>query len=1013
MTDREDPLGPSVAATRGRWVREVWEQSARGGALYLTTSERLVRWAREELARRAGGAARTGAILTVKGLQERFPPPEPILPELESRLLQAEVARRSGDGGGGLPSSGYLQELYQAIEELEGRWPAPPSAYPPSIGGLIERWRSFRAEVDRRGRRTAPADLWDLPRRLERAGFSPSLVVFDGWTARTHADRALRAYLRDHATRCVDLDAGEGGSAEGTGEGPPPLVPPEVIQAVQAGIPDRAGIPLPGPVRLTAYRNEQDEVEGLARRLRETLDQGPGATVMVALADLPSYADRVLEVFPRYGLRPQIELRPPLRSDASSQVLRVLLAVFGEGFDRPSVLELLQTLDSRGQLRPWWDSPLETIRRVLALAGSRSGREDYTRLVEEAPTRLDRLPPDLHARDFAEVARGFRRLFDVLPESRAQPLAGFLERLEEARRALEGRGPALSEGGDAPGEVLARARELNVAPEGEDWPVRDLRAFVDLVLSLAPAPGRPFRLGVPVSGLRDAGVLTVDHLFVGGLRQGAFPSAGPGPLVPADVRRALGLPRDEDLLMEERETFLRLLGRARRTLELSYPRRAGGEEALRSPFLVELTTATGWGAGPPAPRDPGVAYSLKDALLLVAPPGVGAPRPVVGPGGSDGDGPLAEAYRWARRGGQAERERRRSPRASGYDGLRGEANVQDRLLGPLGSGRINVHQVQDYLECAYRFYLQRVLELPVEEPPVEDYDPRTIGTILHKVLEETQRGLVDADGRLRTISPTEVPALVARGAQHIEEELARVRPLTPGLEVARRRLLGPPSRPQEGLLWQTFAFLAEDGALFTPAYVELPFGPQPPGTLSPTGDVSLPAWKIDRGSGREWSLVGRVDRVSWDRQRPGRFLVDDFKTGWSEPVARPRRGDLPALQLPLYAAALSDLLPPDHEAGRVLPGALRYLWLGRPGRVQVLSLTSERGNPDAEVPRLIRSALSLADQALSGIEEGRFLLNGLFVAPGGDGCRFAGRCPFASGCRFDAERLAGTYRREG
>ena len=1012
MTDREDPPGPSLVATRGRWVREVWEQSFRGGALYLTSSERLVRWAREELARRAGGAARTGAVLTVKGLQERFPPPEYILPELESRLLQAEVARRAGDGGGGLPSSGYLQELYQAIEELEGGWPAPPLDHPPSIGGLIERWRSFRGEVDRRRSRTAQADLWDLPGRLERAGFSPSLVVFDGWAARTHADRALRSYLRDHATRCVELDSGEEGSAGGTAEGPPPLVPPEVIQAVQAGIPDSTGTPLPGSVHLTAYRNEQDEVEGLARRLRETLDHEPGASVMVALADLPAYADRVLEVFPRYGLRPQVELRPPLRSDGSSQVLRVLLTVFGEDFDRAAVLELLQTLDSRRRLHPFWDSPLETIRRVLNLAGSRSGREDYTRLVEEAPARLPRLPLGLHAEDFADVARGFRRLFEVLPESRAQPLAGFLERLEEARRALEGGGPGRSEGGDAPGDVLARVRELGVSPEGEDWPVRDLRALVDLALSLARAPGRPFRLGVPVSGLRDAGVLAVDHLFVGGLRQGAFPSTGPGPLVPADVRRALELPRDEDLLMEERTTFLRLLGQARRSLELSYPHRAGGEEALPSPFFVELTTATGWGARPPVPRNSGVAFSLKDALLLADPPGAREPRPVVGHGGSGGEEALAETCRWALRGVQAERERRRSPRASAYDGLCGEANVQGRLSGPLGSGRINVHQVQDYLECAYRFYLQQVLELPTEEPPVEDYDPRTIGTILHKVLEETQRGLVDADGRLRAISPAEVPALAARGVQRIEEELARVRPVTPGLEVVRRRLLGPPSRPQGGLLWQAFAFLAEDGAFFAPAYVELPFGPQPPGAATLAGVVSLPAWKIDRGSGKAWSLVGRVDRVSWDRHQPGRFLVDDFKTGWSEPVAHPRKGDLPPLQLPLYAAALSDLLPPDREAGRVLPRDLRYLWLGRPGRVQALSLTSERGHPDEEVPRLIRSALALADTALSGIEDGRFLLNGSFVSPGGDGCRFAARCPFASGCRFDAERLAGTYRRD-
>ncbi len=1006
-----EPLHRFRTPPRRRWIREVWEHASRGGALYLSSSERLARWAREEFARLAGGAARTGAILTLKGLQERFPPSARILPELECRLLQAEGARRQGDGGGGFPSPGYLEELYQGIRELEGHWPGPPPAPPASIGGLVRRWMEFRREVDRRGATTSLADLWDLPGRLEHVRFSPSLVVFDGWIVQTHVERALRSFLRGRAARSVDLDTGEGGNEEEGGGDAPALIPPATLLAIQQDRPEGSLDPLPGPVRLTAYRNEQDEVEGLARRLREKLDGDPGASVMVALADLPTYADRVLEVFPRYGLRPRIDLRAKLRSDGSSQVLRVLLAVLEEDYPRRGVLELLQTLDSRGRLDTWLEPPLETVRRVLAAAGSRSGREDYTRLVEEAPARLGPLPRGLREEDFVAVARGLRRLFDLLPESRPQPLPDFLDRLEKAGSALEGKGPDPSEGGDAPGDVLARIRDLNVSSDGESWPLRELRAFVDLALSFARGPGRPFRLGVPVSGLRDAAATPADHLFVGGLRRGAFPSAGPGPWIPADARRALDLPQAIDLLTQEREVFLRLLGQARRSLELSYPLRVAGEEALPSPFLTELTAATGLGTHPPSTRNGSVAYSLKEALLLTIPREDGTPGTVVQSGEDGAHGPLAPALRWAARGVGAERERRRSPRGTSWDGPGGEPIIQDRRSGRLARGLVSVHQIQDYLECSYRFYLLRVLALPAEEPIVDDYDPRSIGTILHQVLEELQRGLVDSHGRLQAVPPTEIPALAARGSQRIEEELARIRPLSPGLEVVRRRLLGPPARPQEGLLWQALALLAEEGERSSPAYVELAFGPQPHEVAIPPGALALPAWRIPRGPRQEWSLVGRVDRVSWDRQRAGRFLVDDFKTGWSEPVARPRKGELPPLQLPLYAAALSDLLPADPETGRVLPGDLRYLWLGRPDRVRALSLTPVRGDPDREIGRLIEGALTLTDQALAGIEEGRFPLNGLLVSPGGDRCRFAEHCPFASGCRFDAERLAGTYRR--
>lgn len=1007
-TIRVGHRAPFEEPPRKRWVQAVWERSLTGEALYLSSSARLVHWARRELALRAGGAARTGMVTTLKGLQERFPPPHRILPELECRLLQAQVARRLGDGGGQLPSSGYLEELYQGIQELEGRWPAPPTDPPSPVRELVHRWMEFRHELEERRATTSEADLWDLPERLRTAGFAPDLVVLDTWPALSHAEQALRSFLRQRATVCVDLDLGEGGIDGARPGTSPSLVSPSILQGIWEDPSQPAFHPLAGPVRLTEYRNEQDEVEGLARRLRERLDADPDSSVMVALADLPRYADRVLEVFPRYGLRPRLELRPELRSDRSSQVMRVLLAIFEQDFALPSVLELLQTLDSRGRLAEWFTSPIGTVRRVLFTAGARSGRGDYTELVATAFARLDRPPRDLREGDFSAVAQGFARLFAGFPEPRPQPLRTFLDRLERACARLEGKEAGSLPAGGGLADVLARARESVLSPEDEAWAVRDLRTFVDLVLTLARAPGRPFPLGVPVSGLRDAAALPVDHLFVGGLRRGAFPSSGPSPWIPSESRRALGLPRDRDLLAQEREVFLTLLGQARRTLELSYPRRVDGEETLPSPFLTEFLSATG-SRPVGAPRETGpVVYSLKDAILAWT--GTGALED--GPqatGAGPGDA-LPAALLNAGRGLRVERQRRCAPREGAWDGPVGEASVRDRLSRLLVRAQINVHQLQSYLECAYRFYLTEVLAVPTEAPEVGDLDRSALGTLLHKVLEDLQRGLVDAQGHLRGIRPDEVAKLQAQGARQIEEGILRMRPVTPVLEVVRRNLLGPPGQPERGVLRQTLNLLATEAGRYEPAYVELAIGPQPRDVGGGEGPSPLPPWRIGSRSGGEWSLVGRVDRVSWDRQRPGSFVVEDFKTGWSRPDPRPAKDDLPPLQLPLYAAALSDLLPAGSAGERPVPGDLRYLWLGRPGQVAPLPLTKGRGDRDREIREIVSRARSLAQAALSGIEKGLFPINGRFLSPDREGCRFSRHCAFALGCRFDPERLAGTFR---
>jgi len=134
---------------------------------------------------------------------------------------------------------------------------------------------------------------------------------------------------------------------------------------------------------------------------------------------------------------------------------------------------------------------------------------------------------------------------------------------------------------DGPGAVRARWESLNaIARLVDDAPPgTTFRTFADELRARAEAQHEPTVAAVTLATMHSAKGLEWDHVYIVGLTEGMLPIA---------------YAKSFDAIDEERRLLYVGITRARRRLELSWPRQGGGYRGEREPsrFLQELGTRT-------------------------------------------------------------------------------------------------------------------------------------------------------------------------------------------------------------------------------------------------------------------------------------------------------------------------------------------------------------------------------------------------------------------------------------
>lgn len=199
-------------------------------------------------------------------------------------------------------------------------------------------------------------------------------------------------------------------------------------------------------------------------------------------------------------------------------------------------------------------------------------------------------------------------------------------------------------------------------------------------------------------------------------------------------------------------------------------------------------------------------------------------------------------------------------------------------------------ELETYLLCPFRFYIQFFLRLEPEVRWEVEMTPAETGRILHKILERFLQGMESEKDR---------KILEDQMIRLMEEEIEIFKSDRPNLSLVllerhKKRI----SRTLLSFL-ENLLFEGTHPRSLKPRYLEWSFG------------KNTPPLEIQNLGGKPIRICGRVDRIDIDPIQK-RFLVIDYKTGSNKVNGHQiRSGE--SLQLPIYILAIRDLLLPDHE----------------------------------------------------------------------------------------------------
>ncbi len=717
------------------------------------------------------------------------------------------------------------------------------------------------------------------------------------------------------------------------------------------------------------------EVETIARRIKGLIvEQGaaPGS-IAILLRSHGDEGDSIRTVFREFGIPLQMENRPALNTVAAPRAALALLSAL-DGWRRDDVLDLLTG--------PPFGAPDKAAHQAFAALAR------HARIVggsKQWEYRIERLQTRLLENDVADTRRVRRELDD--PAGACDALRAALEQLKEVAtclpstatiayhaEAIDGvvAGWALP-GIDALRGVLGDMHRWD-SVKPETVPRRAFARRLRQALAASEADDDSADGGVWCIQIESARHLNFDYVFLAAANEGNLPKPPTRNALFSDsdveqLREAgIGIDGVEVHSRREALLFQRVFEVPLKGLFITRHTIARNEqEKLESPFVADLHRLL-----------PQIAWIPDASVHVPLPSQAACPRDLRNAAFSGS----AELKIWfpvemacAVPGAIVEAERHGDGPFGSHDGVLGDGELIAAVARKFGPDHVfSVQQIETYISCPFRFFLERVLELATAEIDDDGFDPMVRGTILHEALETFHRlhaGVPFSDLQIDLVTPALSGAIDRAFERHAWKSANTpdgvIRVESARMKVSLGRYLKIERERKNELPWQ-------------PTYFETAFGRA--GEPS-AGPISAPeAFSLDTDAGPVL-LAGRIDRIDL---LDSAARIIDYKSS-----VLPKAGDVAngtSLQLMIYAMAVENHLMKGAQCAEAL-----FIRPGIEETREALGRESKKANFEERQ----KNCLRVLAESVKGIRAGRF-----HPATGKEACSF---CPSHNICRRESARM--------
>ncbi|MDP2208615.1 MAG: exodeoxyribonuclease V subunit gamma [Bacteroidota bacterium] len=756
-------------------------------------------------------------------------------------------------------------------------------------------------------------------------------------------------------------------------------------------------------VTLISSRNREEEVEAIAKVIKNILHNEPEhdlSKICVAMYQPQIYTKLFHEIFPRYGIPVNITDRFALDQSAVAVSIISLLNICQNNFRQRDIMRTLsssfftftdgQTTIDGGNLyavsvalkitagKNFWKTRITN--RINQIQRDLNTKDDEIEIhhlkneidsLQKALNDILLLENFLHLFETQLTPFEFRNaLVELLnrlrvPENILKFPTGNFELLEKDTRAYQKFLQLLDDLIDL---LTFRAKEKE--PQHLKFYIEQLKAAVSQTRYNIR---QKYGYGIYITSFEETRGLEFDIMFAIGLVDGEFP-----PPYSPEIFHSNSRQKKKELyhLTEKRYLLYQCITNFSENLFITYPKKDGDNELVRSPFvnsLLKILDCRDWQKALPEKMTDAV-YTEEELLQRIG------SNKGINPAYKNNqllDERMLRHIEFIFKAIEIENSRSMSDHMLEYNGKIYDAlsDSSRKSLEKTLDKTYSITQLEKYAKCPFKYFADNILRLNVLEELEEGITPIEKGSILHEVLfqfyvgrremnlpplfECNEEQFAEAVNNLIDLTRTKLDSLESSDLLYfLEKEL----------------ILGRGSR--KGII-QEFLDAERDRKLdVVPAYFEVAFG-------SRVGSAKLTDPELSK---KEPVLVGNIKvRGKIDRVEVGNefFSVVDYKTGSKFDDFADIESGL-ALQLPIYLFAVEKILSEQNK--QLKPAAATYYSLKIPVTEKIALANSELKNKafihtrkqasvldnETELRRIIGKSITYVNEYVGSIAKGEF-----------------------------------------